>query len=144
MKRLIAALLLVVSTTSFAEELLYVPKWKMCGKLACYEFEQASKLFEIDKQLATLIAAAPIRDKLEAELKEAAKKYKDALELEEAAAAKLKKQNEKLAADLMKETARANKESAKPGPFPAWAIAGAVGIGVGVVAGVVLGVYVAK
>jgi hypothetical protein len=135
---------MLVASLCRADELKYVPKWKMCGKLACYEFEQAAKLFEIDKQLATFIAAEPIRNKLETELKEAAKKYKDALGHEEAAAAKLKEQNEKLAADLMKETARANKESAKPGPFPAWAIAGAVGIGVGVVAGIVLGVYVAK
>jgi hypothetical protein len=143
-KHLVIGLLLGVSTPSFAEELQYVPKWKMVGQKACYEFAQASKLFEIDKQLAAFIAAAPIRDELEDELRKAAKKYKDALELEEAAAAKLKKQNEKLAADLMKETARANKESAKPGPFPAWTVGAGVGLAVGVVAGVVLGVYVAK
>lgn len=145
MTRLIAVLLLVVlPTQALADELRYVPKWKMCGDKACYEFDEAKKLVELDADLHLLLQQVSLTTGANVDLKKASTSLQEALEAQKSASLTLEKSNENLNKMLLKETTRANKAEAKPGPFPAWVIAGGVGIAVGVVAGIVLGVYVAK
>jgi septum formation inhibitor MinC len=143
--RLIAALLLVVlPTQALADGLKHIPPWKMCGDKACYEFSDAKKLLVLDADLEALIQKEVLWEKQVKDLRESNALGSLALAAEKSANNTLKENNEKLNAMLVKETTRANKAEAKPGPFPAWVIAGGVGVAVGVVAGIVLGVYVAK
>ena len=124
--------------------MLHVPPWTMVNGKACYEFLDAKKLLLLDSDFEALLAKDAAQGKILVELKTAAQKFQEALDAEKRANVTLAASNKDLGERLFKETVRANNAEAKPGPFPAWAIAGAVGIGVGVVAGVVLGVYVAK
>jgi hypothetical protein len=145
MRRHVAVLMLLVFPSSvLAEELKYIPKWKMCGDKACYEFAEAKKLFELDAELDRLLKGEALHQGIELEFKRTVKLLNEGLEAEKSANNTLKESNEKLNALLVKETTRANKAEAKPGPFPAWAIGAGVGLAVGVVAGIILGVYVAK
>jgi hypothetical protein len=137
-------MLLVFPSSVLADELKYIPKWKMCGEKACYEFVDAQKLLILDAELDKLYKAAKLHEALEIDLRKAAKDFEDALTSEKAANGTLKTSNDILNKKLVEETTRANRAEAKPGPFPAWAIAGGVGLAVGVIAGIILGVYVAK
>jgi hypothetical protein len=137
-------LLLVVFPSTALAELKHIPAWKMCGEKACYEFEDAKKLLVLDADLEALIQKQPLWEQQVKDLREGAKQLDLALAAEKSANSTLQTTNSKLNEALVKETTRANKAEAKPGPFPAWAIAGGVGLAVGVIAGVVLGVYVAK
>jgi hypothetical protein len=144
-KRFTAAVLVVLlSTPAYADELKYVPKWSMCGDKACYTFDQAKKLVEIDLQLNTLLLKEVQWMQLNKDLQEGAKQLQLALTAEKNVSAQLKTNGEQLTTRLMSETERANKAEARPGSFPAWAIGGAVGVGIGIIAGILLGVYVAK
>ena len=116
----------------------------MCGDKACYTFDEAKQLVGIDLRLDELLKTNAILLRQIDELKTSNTALTNALMLEKISSAKLKENGDKLVSDLMKETARANKAEARPGPFPAWAIAGGVCLAAGVLAGVILGVYVAK
>lgn len=145
MKRWVAALLLVVMPgRALADELRYIPKWSMCGDKACYDFNQAKKLLELDADLHLLLQQVRLTTGVSVDLRQATTSLREALEAQTSATLTLQKSNDILNKRLIEETTRANKAEAKPGPFPAWAIAGGVGIAVGVVAGILLGVYVAK
>ena len=144
MKAVALVLLLVFPSSVLADELKYVPKWTMVGSRACYEFDQAKKLVEIDSQLEMLLQKDLQWRGITKDLQEGVVQLNVALAAEKNIAAALKLNGEQLTARLMDETARANKAEARSGPFPAWAIAGGIGIGVGVIAGIILGVYVAK
>ena len=144
MKAVALLLLLAFPSSVFADELKHIPKWTMMGPKACYEFQDAKKLVELDSEFDKLLEADRLWRQINANLQESLKQTNLALALEKNISAELKLNGEQLTARLMTETARANKAEARPGPFPAWAIAGAVGIGVGVIAGIILGVYVAK
>jgi len=122
----------------------HVPPWTMVGTRACYEFQDAKKLLVLDADLEALIKKDLEWAALTKNLQDGAVQLNLALTAEKNANGTLKTNNDKLVADLLKETKRANDAEAKPGAFPAWAIAGGIGLGVGVVAGVILGVYVAK
>jgi hypothetical protein len=137
-------MLLVFPTSVLADELRYIPKWSMCGDKACYDFDQAKKLLELDADLHLLLQQAALLSGVQGDLKAATMNLRVALEAQKNATLTLEKSNEILNKKLVEETTRANKAEAKPGPFPAWAIGAGVGIAVGVVAGVILGVYVAK
>lgn len=143
MKILASLLCFFLATPAYAE-LKYVPKWSMCGDKACYTFDDAKKLTLIDDRLDELIKANAILMQQVEELKTSNTALNTALALEKLSVTKLKENSDKLSADLLKETARANKAEARPGAFPAWAIAGGIGVAVGVIAGIILGVYVAK
>jgi len=143
-KAVALVLLLVFPSSVLADELKYVPKWTMVGSRACYEFDQAKKLVEIDSQLEMLLQKDLQWRGITKDLQEGVVQLNVALAAEKNIAAALKLNGEQLTARLMDETARANKAEARSGPFPAWAIAGGIGIGVGVIAGIILGVYVAK
>ena len=144
MKAVALLLLLAFPSSVFADELKHIPKWTMMGPKACYEFQDAKKLVELDSEFDKLLEADRLWRQINANLQESLKQTNLALALEKNISAELKLNGEQLTARLMTETARANKAEAKPGIFPAWAIAGGIGIAVGVIAGIVLGVYVAK
>lgn len=144
MKYTAVVLVVLLSLPSRAEGMLHVPPWTMVNGKACYEFLDAKKLLLLDSDFEALLAKDVAQGKILVELKIAAQKFQEALDAEKRANVTLTSSNKDLSDRLFKETVRANKESAKPGPFPAWAIGAGVGIAVGVVAGVVLGVYVAK
>lgn len=137
-------MLLVFPTSAFADELRYIPKWSMCGDKACYDFDQAKKLLELDADLHLLLQQVKLTTDMGGDLKQATMSLREALEAQTSATLTLQKSNEILNKKLVEETTRANKAEAKPGPFPAWVIAGGVGVAVGVIAGIILGVYVAK
>lgn len=144
MKKTALLLLLVFPSSVLADELRYIPKWSMCGEKACYDFDQAKKLLELDADLHLLLQQVKLTTGMSVDLKKATTSLQEALEAQKSATLTLQQSNTKLNEMLVKETTRANKAEAKPGPFPAWAIGAGVGIAVGVVAGVLLGVYVAK
>lgn len=145
MRRLITALLLVVlPTQAFADGLKHIPAWKMCGDKACYEFQDAKKLLVLDADLEALIQKEVLWEAQMKNLRDSNAQGSLALAAEKSINLTLAQTNETLNKMLVKETTRANKAEAKPGPFPAWLIAGGVGVAVGVVAGIILGVYVAK
>jgi hypothetical protein len=144
-RRLITALLLVVlPTQAFADGLKHIPAWKMCGDKACYEFQDAKKLLVLDADLEALIQKEVLWEAQMKNLRDSNAQGSLALAAEKSINLTLAQTNETLNKMLVKETTRANKAEAKPGPFPAWLIAGGVGVAVGVVAGIILGVYVAK
>lgn len=142
--RKLAALLIVASTLVHADELKYIPKWKMCGDKACYEYEDAWKLVALDAEIGRLTRAETLHREIEQAFNTAANNLREALNVEKTTSSMLQGQNEKLNALLVKETTRADLAEKRPGPFPAWAIASGVSLGVGLIVGVVLGVYVAK
>ena len=144
MKPTALLLSILLPLQGFADELKHIPKWTMVGPKACYEFQDAKKLVELDSEFDKLLEADRLWRQITADLEESGKQANLALALEKNISAELKLNGEGLTARLMTETARANKAEAKPGIFPAWAIAGGIGIAVGVIAGIVLGVYVAK
>jgi hypothetical protein len=137
-------LAVLMSTQALAEGMLHVPPWTMVNGKACYEFQDAKKLLVLDADLEAFIKKDAEWASLTQNLQESNRQLTLALTAEKRANVILKDNGEALTAELLATTARANKAEAKPGPFPAWAIAGGVGIAVGVIAGVVLGVYVAK
>lgn len=144
MKKTAAVLAVLMSTQALAEGMLHVPPWTMVNGKACYEFQDAKKLLVLDADLEAFIKKDVEWASLTKNLQDSNKQLTVALTAEKNANITLKDNSDKLTAKLLDETARANKAEAKPGPFPAWAIAGGVGIAVGVIAGIILGVYVAK
>jgi hypothetical protein len=143
--KIIASLLCVLlPLNAFADELKHIPKWTMVGPKACYEFDKAKKLVELDLQFEQLLQADRLWRQINGNLEESSRQLNLALTAEKHAAGLLKENGEKLTAKLMLETERANMAEVKPGPFPAWAIGAGVGLGVGIIAGIILGVYVAK
>ena len=143
MKATALLLCLLLPLNAFAE-LKHIPAWKMCGEKACYEFEEAKKLLLLDADLEALIQKDLQWAALVKHLQEGSVQLNLALLAETGVTTTLRESNTKLNELLVKETTRANKAEAKPGPFPAWAIAGGVGVAVGVIAGIVLGVYIVK
>ena len=141
---IIALLVVVLPTQAFADGLKHIPAWKMCGDKACYEFQDAKKLLVLDADLEAFIQKEALWEAQMKNLRESNAQGSLALAAEKSANLTLQVSNTLLNEKLVKETTRANTAEAKPGPFPAWVIAGGVGIAVGVVAGIVLGVYVAK
>lgn len=144
MKKTALVLVVLMSTQALAEGMLHVPPWTMVNGKACYEFADAKKLLVLDADLEALIKKDLEWASLTQNLQESNRQLTLALLAEKRANVTLKDNGNALTAELLDATARANKAEAKPGPFPAWAIAGGVGIAIGVIAGVVLGVYVAK
>jgi hypothetical protein len=134
----------VTPTVTFAEGMKHIPPWTMINGKACYEFADAKKLLLIDAGLESLIQTEQQWAALAASLKDGATQLSLALEAEKSLSATLLANNEVLNKHLLTETQRANTAEARPGAFPAWAIAGGAGLAVGIVAGVVLGVYIAK
>lgn len=137
-------MLVVFPSTALADGMKHIPPWHMCGEQACYSFTDAKKLLVLDADLEALIKKDVAWAELVKSLQEGSRQLDLALLAEKSANFTLQQSNNKLNGLLLKEATRANVAEAKPGPFPAWLIAGGVGIGVGVVAGIVLGVYVAK
>lgn len=149
MKRFLAVLLVVALPAPAFAEVKHIPLWSMCQdtgeKRACYTFEQTVKLVEFDLQLDKMLVEEIIQLKQIEDLKLSTKSLDAALKLEKNSTTELKKNNDKLVADLLKETERANKAEARQGPSVGWLVAGGVGlVAVGVVSGILLGVYVAK
>lgn len=144
MRKTAVVLVVLMSSQALAEGMLHVPPWTMVNGKACYEFQDAKKLLVLDADLEAFIKKDTEWASLTKNLQDSAKQLTVALTAEKSANFTLQTTNDKLNALLVKETTRANQAEAKPGPFPAWAIAGGVGIAVGIVAGVVLGVYIAK
>ena len=143
MKALSTLLVLLLAFPASAE-LKHIPPWKMCGDKACYEFEDAKKLLVLDADLEALIQKDKLWTKLQFDLEESVKQTNLALAAEKRIHVTLLARNTELESSLLKETERANKAEAKPGPFPGWLIGAGIGVGVGIVAGILLGVYVAK
>lgn len=139
-----AFVLAVLMSTNAVADMKHVPPWTMTGGKACYEFQEAKKLVQIDSDLTACLAKDIEWAELVKNLQTASAQLQVALTAEKSAGATLKANSDHLAAELMKETERANKAEAKPGMFPAWAIGAGVGLVVGVIAGILLGVYVSK
>lgn len=144
MTRYTAAVLAVLMSSPAFAELKYIPKWTLVDKKACYDFDQAAKLIEVDLQLDLMLKKEPIWEQMLKDYKEGSRLLYVAVDAEKSANDTLKTSNDVLNKMLIKETTRANNAEARPGAWPAWAIAGGIGLGVGIVAGIVLGVYVAK
>lgn len=140
----VAALLAVLLSFPAKAELKYIPKWTMLEGKACYDFEEARKLVLLDAEFELLVAKDSSQAKIIEDLKARSLKFEQALAYEKAVAETQRVFTEKLNKMLLSETDRANKAEARPGMFPAWFIAGAVGLTVGFVLGVALGVYVAR
>jgi len=139
---LMLLLWLVVPTTALAEGMKHIPAWTMINGKACYEFSNAKKLLLIDAGLESLMQTDQQWAALTKSLKEGATQLSLALAAEKSLSATLTTNNENLSKQLFAETQRANTAEAKPGAFPAWAIAGGAGLAVGIIAGVVLGVMI--
>ena len=137
-------LLLVYPGTVLADGMKHFPVWKMCGDKACYEFKDAKKLLILDSDFDAMIQQNLAWAEQVKNLNKGVTQLTLALSAEKSAALSLQTSVDKLNEQLVKEVTRANTAEAKPGPFPAWAIGGGIGIAVGVVAGILLGVYVAK
>ncbi len=144
MKTTTLLLCVLLPLNALADGMKHVPAWKMCGDKACYEFEDAKKLLVLDADFEMLIQKDLQWAVLTKNLQEASQQLQVALTAEKSVSSTLATANTKLNEMLVKEVTRANKAEARPGPFPAWLIAGSVGVGVGILVGVVLGVYVAK
>ena len=143
-KKLLAALICVLLPSTGFADMTHVPPWTMTGGKACYEFQDAKKLVQVDSDLTTCLKKDTDWAELTKNLQESAVQLQTALTEEKNAAATLKANGDSLSARLMDETARANKAEAKPGIWPAWGIAGGIGLVIGVIAGILLGVYVSK
>ena len=143
MKRLVAVLL-ILSFPCRAEGLKYLPKWKMVGDKACYEFEDAKKLVEADLRMDLLFAEEQAFTRAIDDYKKTSLLFQDALELERSSVKLLEKNNDELGKRLLLETERANKAESKQMPLLTTVLGGAGLLLVGLVGGVLLGVYVAK
>lgn len=143
-KKLLAALICALLPFNAVADMTHVPPWKMVGGKACYEFQDAQKLVILDADLETYLKKDFAWAELTKNLQEAQKQMQIALTAEKNANVTLTNNGSALAAQLMDETARANKAEAKPGMFPAWAIGAGVGIAVGLIVGILFGVYVSK
>jgi hypothetical protein len=112
---------------------------------ACYEFDAAKKLIQVDADFDTLLKKDAITGNMLTELKESVKQYQLALDAEKSATTILTTNGKQLSTKLLAETDRANKAEAKTGLGSAWIVGGgAVLLLLGVAGGVVLGVYVSK
>lgn len=143
MKKLVTILLLVCFP-AYADGLKYVPKWKMVNNLACYEFEDAKKLVEIDLRYGLLTDKEKTFTLAVEDYQSAATNFQKSLAIQKQSVDLLEKNNDDLAKRLLAETERANKAEASK---PAWStlvLGGAGLLLVGVVGGVLLGVYAAK
>ena len=143
MKLIALGMILLLSLPAQAE-LKFIPKWTMLDGKACYDFEDARKLLLLDSEFDLLVEKDSRHEKIVADLKARSSKLEEALAYEKAVAETQRIFSEKLNKMLLLETERANKAEARPGMFPAWFIAGAVGLTVGFVLGVALGVYITK
>lgn len=142
MKKLVALLLLV--SLPCQAELKYVPKWKMVGDQACYDFEGAKKLVELDLRMDLLFAEEQAFTRAIDDYKQTSILFKESLELERNSVKLLEKNNEDLGKRLLLETERANKAESKQMPLLTTVLGGAGLLLVGIVGGVLLGVYVSK
>jgi len=125
--------------------LKYIPKWTIINDHACYVFDDARRLLELDSQLDMLIRQADDWKIMNADLQEGAAQLNLALTHEKLVAETLKKNGDDLAAKLMVETTRANKAEAKAGPAGAVLLGGGIAlVVVGLVTGILVGVYAAK
>lgn len=143
MKLTALGMILLLSLPAQAE-LKYIPKWTMLDGKACYDFEDAKKLLLLDVEFELLVEKDVRHEKIIADLKARSGKFEEALAYEKAVNETQRIFSEKLNKMLLLETERANKAEARPGMFPAWFIAGAVGLTVGFVLGVALGVYITR
>ena len=143
-RTLMLLLWFVTPMTTFAEGMKHIPPWTMVNGRACYEFSDAMKLLLLDAGLESLMQTDQQWAVRTQSLKDGATQLSLALAAEKSLSATLLTNNEVLNKQLLTEIQRANTAEAKPGAFPAWAIAGGAGLAVGIVAGVVLGVYIAK
>lgn len=143
MKKTAALLTAVLSLNAFGQGLQYVPKWKMVNGKACYEFEDAQLLVELDIRFAQLTYSEQMFSSAIEDYKRSASNFETALKLDKSSLELLKNTNDDLGKRLLAETERANKAEASK---PAWStlvLGGAGLVAVGVVAGVLLGVAVA-
>ncbi len=143
MKKIALILLLVYPESVLAEGMTHIPPWTMVGGRACYEFDQAKRLVELDSELETFLLKEAIWTNLTKNLKESVSQLSVALEAEKHASDTLRANGQQLTARLMTETERANTAEARPGPFPAWLYGAGIGAIVGAIAGVLLGIYAA-
>lgn len=144
MKKLAALLTAVLSLNAFGQGLQYVPKWKMVNGKACYEFEDAQLLVELDLRFAQLTYSEQAFSSAIEDYKRSATNFETALKLDKSSLELLTKNNDTLAKRLLVETDRANKAEASK---PAWStlvLGGAGLVVIGVIGGVLLGVAVAK
>lgn len=144
MKTIAALLVALLPTQGLAQGMTHIPAWTMVGGKACYEFQDAKKLVQVDADLDTALKKNDQWAELTKNLQEASVELQAGLTAEKNANDLLKNNGASLASKLMAETSRANTAEAKPGMWPAWGIAAGVGLLVGAILGLVLGVYVAK
>lgn len=125
MKKLIAALLIgLLPSTVMAQQVL--PKWHMKGNEACYGFEDAKLLLELDSELLMHREIAPQLQRINLDLYLAVDEFKAALETQKAATAVVVDNNQQLDKMLKDAIQRANKAESNKMPGLGWTIAGAL------------------
>lgn len=122
----------------------FVPRWHMTGDEACYDFEGARKLLQIDNDYDLALRQVEALTVQVAALKVSDGNTFASLQSARADILFLTEKNTSLAARLLAETERANKAEASKFPT-AWLIGLTVGgVLLGALGGVLLGVYVGR
>lgn len=135
--KLIAALLIVSLPAHVTAQMKHVPAWSMNGPMACYDFQDAKKLVEIDSQLEMFIQRDMAWGLQVQDLKSAVLGLTSALDNEKAAKNELSIDVDALNKQLIAEVTRANNAEAKKMPSLGWLFAG---VGALVVVGAVVGI----
>lgn len=139
MKKLIATLLLIALPAQ--AELQHIPKWKMVGDYACYDFEQAKQLLELDARMVLWEEQNKKLTEAMAKLALANDDLKGALETSKAEAVAWKGEADDLRGGYKTCIADKNKCQTSGMSAVAWIITGATVI---VATGFVIGFAVAK
>jgi hypothetical protein len=141
MRLSVSILLILFARNVFADGLQYIPKWSMTGDQACYSFDDAKKLVELDSKLQLCVAEETKYPALIDELKLSNQQLQLAIEDADKNYLLQKMEVSTLSSQLI--TARADlikAQSTKSVGF-GWAIAGALAL---IIIGGATGFYIAK
>lgn len=134
----LAVLLPVTTMAQETQPLQFVPAWHMANGQACYTFEEAKKLLEIDSKLKLCQIEEEETPKVIAKLRLANIQLGEASQKKDVALAERDAQVKQLTDDLKACTKEKNDCKAKWTPGVGWAIAGGVSF---VLIGVLIGFF---
>jgi hypothetical protein len=139
MIRISFLLLLLSGFTSHAEGLQYVPKWHMYNNEACYAFDDAKKLLEVDLQLTNCEKRTELQLVQIQELKVALTETQEALRLSKLETVNWQKQSEEFENEYRKKIIELKESEVKRYSNTSYYVIGGVVVFVG---GVVVGLLV--
>jgi hypothetical protein len=137
----VSVLLLLFARNVLADGLMYIPKWKMVGDAACYDFDQAKTLMILDSRLQLCAAVEDAYPKEVSSLKLANVQLQLALDNADKNAKLWETQNGATKTDLVQCRTDLDKAQSTKSIGMGWALAGVVAA---ILGGVLLGVYVIK